>query len=305
MPEGILVINKEPGYTSQDVVSKLRGILHMKRIGHTGTLDPAAEGVLPVCLGSATKACQYLTDHDKEYKACLQLGITTDTQDLTGKVLSQSDPSKITREQIEAAVKQFTGDILQVPPMYSALKVNGVRLYEMARKGRTVERKPRQIHIESIVIEKIELPYVDLNVRCSKGTYIRTLCEDIGKALGVGGAMAHLQRTRVGRFSLQDALTLAEVEKAKEAGNLEDHILPVDQVFPYEHVCVKPESVRFLVNGNALEAEDFKEEPGSSPVLVYSPENVFVAIYRKKDGRYTCQTMFGRMQEGERKGCRS
>lgn len=199
MISGILNIYKEKGYTSHDVVAKLRGIVGQKKIGHTGTLDPDAEGVLPVCLGRATKVCGLLTDKDKTYEAVLLLGRTTDTQDATGQILSErpliSDGREITPEMAKACVMNFEGEYDQVPPMYSALKVNGKKLYELAREGKTVERKSRKVSIRRIRITEIDLPRIRMEVECSKGTYIRTLCHDIGEKLGCGGCMESLLRT--------------------------------------------------------------------------------------------------------------
>lgn len=228
--DGIINVYKEKGYTSHDVVARMRGILRMKKIGHTGTLDPEAEGVLPVCLGRATKVCDLLTDKTKTYRTVLLLGRETDTQDTTGTVLAER-PVEVTGEQVEQAVLSFLGTYQQVPPMYSALKVNGKKLYELARAGREVERQPRPVEILSLRIEKMELPRVTMEVTCSKGTYIRTLCYDIGRKLGCGGCMESLVRTRVDRFRLEDSLRLDEIEALRDVGQLEEQILPVDQVF--------------------------------------------------------------------------
>ena len=185
--DGILNIYKEKGYTSHDVVAKLRGILKTKKIGHTGTLDPDAQGVLPVCVGRATKLCDMLTDKDKAYETVMLLGKTTDTQDITGSVLSESELGEdITAEKVTEVINSFVGEYMQVPPMYSALKVNGKKLYELARSGIEVERKARKVYIHSIEIKDISLPRVTMTVNCSKGTYIRTLCHDIGETLGAG-----------------------------------------------------------------------------------------------------------------------
>ena len=195
MRNGMLSIYKEAGYTSNDVVAKLRGILHMRRIGHTGTLDPMAEGVLPVCLGNATRLCDMIADRDKEYRAVMRLGLRTDTQDMTGTILEEAQPevlSALTEDRIREAAESFIGDYSQIPPMYSALKVNGQRLYDLARQGKTVERKARQIRIHELEVLEIAVPFVTMRVRCSKGTYIRTLCEDIGSRLGCGGTMDSL-----------------------------------------------------------------------------------------------------------------
>ena len=212
MINGVLNVNKEKGYTSHDVVAKLRGITHQKKIGHTGTLDPAATGVLPVCLGKATKLCDMLTDKDKVYEAVLLLGISTDTQDISGTVLKEQETADLDESQVEEAILSFRGSYDQIPPMYSALKVNGKKLYELAREGKTVERKPRRVTISEIEILSMELPRARIRVECSKGTYIRTLCHDIGEKLGCGGCMEKLIRTRVDRFTIGDSLRLSEVE---------------------------------------------------------------------------------------------
>ena len=226
MLNGILVIRKEQDYTSNDVVAKLRGICRQKKIGHTGTLDPNATGVLPVCLGNATKLCDMLTDRSKEYIAELTLGITTDTQDIWGQVLTDSGEKwrELSEEEIEKTVASFRGKQQQIPPMYSALKVNGKRLYELARAGTVIERKAREIEIEEIELLPPEgcpetmahraayfsiLPKLRIRVVCSKGTYIRTICQDTGERLGCGAVMSSLVRTRVGNFRLEDAYTLS------------------------------------------------------------------------------------------------
>ena len=191
MKSGIINVYKEAGYTSFDVVAKMRGILGIKKIGHTGTLDPDATGVLPVCIGKATKVCDLLTDKDKTYEAVMRLGVVTDTQDMTGQVLEEHAVT-VTEDAVRRAVGQFVGQIEQVPPMYSALKVGGQKLCNLARKGIEVERKPRPVTIYEIRIKNIALPLVTMEVHCSKGTYIRTLCQDIGQALGCGGCMESL-----------------------------------------------------------------------------------------------------------------
>ncbi|MCH5334091.1 MAG: tRNA pseudouridine(55) synthase TruB, partial [Agathobacter sp.] len=201
MTNGIVNVYKEKGFTSFDVVAKMRGIFHQKKVGHTGTLDPDAEGVLPVCLGSATKVCDVLTDKDKEYEAVLLLGLETDTQDVTGTVLSEREVS-VTEEEVRSVVSSFVGDIMQVPPMFSALKVNGQKLCDLARKGVEVERKARPVTVHEIEILDMQLPRVHMRVHCGKGTYIRTLCRDIGERLGCGGCMEQLVRTRVSDFAL-------------------------------------------------------------------------------------------------------
>ena len=216
---GVINIYKEAGYTSHDVVAKLRGILKQKKIGHTGTLDPQAQGVLPVCLGKGTKLCDLLADHDKEYEAVLRLGITTDTQDMEGTILKESSV-QVSEEEVRTCILSFQGEQQQVPPMYSALKVNGKKLYELAREGKVVERKARPVTFHNIEVLWMELPKVKIRVQCSKGTYIRTLCNDIGEKLGCGGCMEELLRTRVERFGLTDAVKLDEVQKVMEEGNI-------------------------------------------------------------------------------------
>lgn len=276
MINGIIIIDKEPGFTSHDVVAKLRGICGQKKIGHTGTLDPAATGVLPVCLGSATKLCDMLTDRNKEYVAELLLGVETDTQDTTGQVLSRHAVT-VTEAQVREACARFTGDYAQVPPMYSALKVNGKKLYELAREGKEVERQPRHVTIHELEILHLELPVVRFRTVCSKGTYIRTLCADIGAALGCGGAMQSLRRTAVGAFRLDSALTIGEVQQRKDGGRLAEAIFPVDSVFaecPALHVTGA--GVRLLDNGNVISAELTEER------LVYEPGR-WVRFYRCPD----------------------
>lgn len=282
MINGIIIVNKETGFTSHDVVAKLRGICGQKKIGHTGTLDPAATGVLPVCLGSGTKLCDMLTDRDKEYVAELLLGVETDTQDTMGSVLRES-PVTVTEEEVSRACLSFLGDYDQIPPMYSALKVDGKKLYELARAGKEVERKARRVRILELEILEMRLPVVKLRVVCSKGTYIRTLCSDIGQKLGCGGAMQSLQRTKAGRFRLEDALTLGELQQLKDSGELERVVQPVDSLFeetPALHVTA--EAARLLENGNALFPAQFAETVTPEPerwVRVYRPDGRFAGIY--------------------------
>lgn len=258
MYNGIMNVYKEAGFTSHDVVAKLRGICKQKKIGHTGTLDPDAVGVLPVCFGSGTKLCDMLTDWDKEYIATLRLGVATDTQDLTGQVLFQADGetlAALTQERVRECLLSFLGDYAQIPPMYSALKVNGKKLYELARAGKEVERRPRMVQIRELEILEMRLPTVRFRVVCSKGTYIRTLCHDIGEALGCGGAMASLTRSRVGIFGIGEALRLSEIEKLRDADKISDAIIPPDAVFPEcREVRVTQAVCRLLENGNKIPA---------------------------------------------------
>lgn len=302
MISGIINVYKERGYTSFDVVAKLRGILKTKKIGHTGTLDPDAEGVLPVCLGKATKVCELLTDKQKEYEAVLLLGRVTDTQDISGTVLKEREVGA-TEEEVRNAILSFVGNYMQVPPMYSALKVDGKKLCDLARAGVTVERKARQVEIFSIDILEVCLPRVRMRVNCSKGTYIRTLCEDIGEKLGCGGCMESLLRTRVSEFRLQEALTLGEIEKRVEkqgAGispeqweaSVFDFIQSVDSVFlQYEKAVVKEAWNKVLYNGNRLTPEAFvcyQEKWKKDNIRVYDEEGNFIGIYayRKGQGDY-------------------
>lgn len=286
--DGILNIYKEQGFTSHDVVAKLRGICKQKKIGHTGTLDPDAVGVLPVCLGKATKVCDLLTDKDKTYEAVLQLGVVTDTQDMSGEILSKQEVL-VSRDEIEEAVMSFVGDYDQIPPMYSALKVNGKKLYELAREGKVVERKARRITIHEIEISKINMEQktVTMTVSCSKGTYIRTLCHDIGEKLGCGGAMATLKRTKVSSFMIQDSLTLSEVEELVKAGTIEEHLVKVDSLFAsLPAVTVSKKYQKYVDNGNKIEISFLTEPVRTSPnqeFRVYDEEQRFVGIFEAEN----------------------
>lgn len=296
MIHGIINVYKEKGYTSHDVVAKLRGIAGQKKIGHTGTLDPDAEGVLPVCLGKATKVCELLTDKDKTYRAVLFLGQTTDTQDSSGTVLETSDVSNLNESQVTEAVQSFVGEYAQIPPMYSALKVGGKKLYELAREGKIVERKARNVMIHSIKILRVDLPRVEMEVSCSKGTYIRTLCHDIGEKLGVGGCMESLLRVQVGRFVLADSLRLSEIQKAKEDGNLEKILQPIDSVFEqYRAVRIRPDQEKRLQNGNSFRKPDrLQNYDNQEMVRVYDSNGHFAAVYRyvEKDHEFRIVKMF-------------
>lgn len=282
MYNGIINVYKEKGYTSHDVVAKLRGILKQKKIGHTGTLDPDAEGVLPVCLGSATKLCDMLTDKDKEYVAVMRLGVITDTQDLSGTVISQSEV-KVSLQEVEDAIMSFVGKYEQIPPMYSALKINGKKLYEIARQGLEVERKPRSVMIHEIEIMNRNLPDIELRVLCSKGTYIRTLCDDIGRKLGCGAAMASLKRTRVGGFLLSSSITLSEIEKLRDRNEVERMIMPVDAMFiKLKEVHIAEQYMKLPENGNSFYLNQILEESvfgDKEEVRVYSTKGKFFGIY--------------------------
>lgn len=288
MFDGVINVYKETGYTSHDVVAKMRGILKQKKIGHTGTLDPDAEGVLPVCLGKGTRLCDMLTDKTKTYQAVLLLGQETDTQDTSGEVLC-TYPVEVSEEDVRQAVMSFVGAYDQVPPMYSALKVNGKKLYELARAGKEVERQARPVEIYSIAIDKVELPRVTMTVSCSKGTYIRTLCYDIGRALGCGGCMEHLLRTQVERFLLKDSLTLAQIEAMRDAGTLNEAIIPVEEMFSeYEKVKTRPEYDFLVHNGNQVKAgqlEETTEKNFKEPVRLYDSQGQFIGIYEYREDR--------------------
>ena len=264
MIHGIINVYKEKGFTSHDVVAKLRGIVGQKKIGHTGTLDPDATGVLPVCLGKATKLCDLLTDKNKTYEAVLLLGKTTDTQDITGEVLEEKSTEALTEEKVREAIEGFIGDYEQIPPMYSALKVNGKKLYELAREGKVIERKARPVKILDIQILEIDLPKVRMEVSCSKGTYIRTLCHDIGEKLGCGGCMESLIRTRVSTFRIEDAKTLDEIETLKQEGKLAE-LLEADMLViltSVDNVCLDygTENERPLSSMTVAEAKIYMEQ---------------------------------------------
>lgn len=282
MINGIINVYKERGYTSHDVVARLRGIFKQKKIGHTGTLDPEAEGVLPVCLGNGTKLCDMLTEKKKEYIAEFLFGITTDTQDMTGTVLSERAVT-VTEEEAAACILGFRGEYEQIPPMYSACKVNGKRLYELAREGKEVPRKARRVTIYELEILSMALPLVKIRVLCSKGTYIRTLCHDIGEKLGCGGTMKSLLRTKVDRFSLSGARRLSEIETAVKAGKAEDMILPVDEMFSaLPAIRVREDCIGVVKNGNSLYLRQIAGKSGwteGEQARVYDSEGRFYGIY--------------------------
>lgn len=284
MVNGIINVYKENGYTSFDVVAKMRGIFGQKKIGHTGTLDPDAQGVLPVCLGKATKVCDLLTDKDKVYKATMLLGIQTDTLDISGKICNKAVVN-VTEQQVRDVISTFVGTIEQVPPMYSALKVNGKKLYELAREGKTIERKARKVIIYDITIDEICLPEVVMTVSCSKGTYIRSLCDDIGTKLGCYGCMKDLLRTKVACFDIGDAYKISEIEKLKES-----IVLPVDMLFeniPAVNTVLMAQ--KLIENGNRIPAEMINADGNKQRKYddegryrIYNPEDSFVGIYTYK-----------------------
>ncbi len=296
--DGIINIYKEAGYTSFDVVAKLRGILKERKIGHTGTLDPEATGVLPVCIGKATKLCELMLDKEKTYEAVMLLGVTTDTEDMTGKIL-ETKQVQVTEEDVVRAAEKFTGVYEQIPPMYSALKVDGKRLYELAREGKEIERKPRTVEIyENTPLSMIHneagtVEQVILNVRCSKGTYIRSLLRDMGEYLGCGACMKSLKRTQAGAFSITDAMTLAEVEQARDEGRLSDIIQPIDSfLMKYPAVSVLPEFEKYLYNGNQLSLNMLSEKVNPSDgdgFRVYDITGKLIGLYLYRMSRKQLQ----------------
>lgn len=292
--DGVLIVRKEKGFTSHDVVAKLRGILRMKKIGHTGTLDPEAEGVLPVVLGKATKLVELLTEKEKTYEVVMRLGLETDTQDMTGTVL-QTFPVSVTEEQVIKAAESFLGEQQQIPPMYSAIKVNGKKLYELAREGKAVERKARNVHFYEIKVLETALPEIRMTVTCSKGTYIRTLCYDIGRKLGCGACMKELLRTRSGQFTLEESLTLEEIQTCMDQGKLQEHIRDIQEILgEYPLLRCTEEADRLLLNGNALSGESLTEQSREGWVRMCTSQGDFVGLYQwnRDSGSYRPVKMF-------------
>jgi len=289
MINGVLNVYKEKSWTSHDAVAKIRHLTGQKRIGHTGTLDPAAEGVLPVCLGKATRASEKLMSGQKIYRCTLLLGIVTDTEDMTGTILrraSQDEMSRVTPERIEQAVQKFTGPIDQIPPMYSAVRVGGRRLYTMARAGVEVERKPRRITVSDIRILFAEMPRISLEIVCSRGTYIRTICADIGRVLGCGGCMESLLRTRSGMFTLDGSLRISRIAAYIESGRLNDILIKTDELYPDDpKVFIPAEYSRLLQNGAPMPRLS-ADDPDNGTVRVYDEKGVFAGIYEYSDGFY-------------------
>ncbi len=284
---GIIIIDKPLGRSSHDMVNFVRRLTGIKKVGHTGTLDPMATGVLPVCVGSATKVADMLTLSDKCYVAELVLGMTTDTQDAEGDVLTECAVA-CCEEEIREAVESFVGEVEQIPPMYSAIKQNGKKLYELARKGIEVERKSRIVKIHSIDILKIQNERVSITVQCSKGTYIRTLCEDIGIKLRVGAYMNTLRRVGTGPFTIEESHTTDELLRLAEAGQLESVLIPVDRMFEeYESVSLNPKQVRSVINGVAM---TYRRAEGL--YRVYEENGRFLCIGRIRDGKLKSEKAF-------------
>lgn len=277
---GIILVDKPQDWTSHDVVAKLRGVLHERRIGHSGTLDPLATGLLVVFVGRATRAVEFAEADSKEYLAGLRLGVSTDTQDITGNIVAES-AALPDEAALREAIGRFIGDVEQIPPMYSAIKIGGKKLYELARRGESVERAPRKITVSAIDIAGRDGDDYILNISCSKGTYVRTLCSDIGEALGCGACMSSLRRTRAGVFSVDDAHSLADIEAAVREGRLSDIILPVDTLFAsFPKLTVSQSAAKRLKNGNIIKisAEDGEYK-------VYSDSDEFLLLGRVECGK--------------------
>ena len=277
---GILVVNKDPGPTSFQVVAHLRWLLRVPKVGHGGTLDPDAAGVLPILINEATKLTPYLVDHAKEYVATVRLGLRTDTQDRSGKVLQEAPIPALTSDAIEEILTRFVGQIQQVPPMYSALRMGGKRLYELARRGVEVKREPRPVMIHALTLESVELPLFTVRVVCGKGTYVRTLCADLGEVLGCGGVLERLLRVRVGPYSLDTAIPWAELVRARDGAALWPRILPPDSALGHQPALrLTHEAAAALLDGQSVPAEK-PDSPDGGLVRLYAPAGAFLGIGR-------------------------
>ena len=273
---GIVIVDKPQGWTSQDVTARLRRVFNTRRIGHGGTLDPMATGVLPVFVGRATRGVEFFEHAEKTYETVLRPGITTDTEDITGTVLSERD-AFVTGEMLEVVLPRFRGEILQVPPMYSALKVNGQKLYDLARKGKEVERQPRPITIHELTLLGMDAEGIRLRVRCSKGTYIRTLCKDIGEALGCGGCMAALRRVQAGEYTAAEAVPLQTLLETEDP---EQYLRPVDSMFRnYPAVTLTPKQETRCRNGNS-----FSVAMENGTYRAYGQDGEFLMLAKTEDG---------------------
>ena len=278
---GILLIDKAEGWTSSDVVIKLKGVLRERRVGHSGTLDPMATGLLAVFVGRATRAVEFAEAHAKRYTAGLRLGVTTDTQDVTGTVL-RSCPANVAEDELKAVLTRFTGELEQIPPMYSAIKINGQKLYDIARRGGEVERRPRHITVSGRSVVGRSGNDFALDISCSKGTYIRTLCNDIGDALGCGGCMSSLRRTAAGDFSVSQAYTIDEVVAAAAAGEAGKLLLPMDSMFAALPRCTAgAQDERRIKNGNEIKTPALAD----GDYRVYSDSGEFLMLGRAENGR--------------------
>ena len=280
MANGILIVDKPDGWTSQDVAAKLRGVFHEKRVGHGGTLDPIATGVLPIFIGRATRGVEFFESAEKEYIAGLRLGTVTNTQDTTGEVL-ETNPVTVTREDVEAALRRFTGELDQLPPMYSAIKINGQKLYELARKGKEVARTPRRITIFELELLGGEDSDYTLRVRCSKGTYVRTLCHDIGAALGCGGCMSALRRTAAGGFTLRQAITMQQLLDFTAENDPQALLMPVDALFAqHPALIVTLAQAARIKNGADVRDRSFPD----GTFRVYAEDGSFLMLGRSEGG---------------------
>lgn len=284
--DGIIAVWKPAGWTSHDVVAKVRRLLRMKRIGHSGTLDPMVTGVLPLCLGRATRVVEYLQERPKAYEAVIQLGFSTDTEDMTGTVLEERSGISITEEEVIRVLRSFVGEIDQVPPMFSAVKVDGKRLYELAREGKTVERKSRKVTIHQIELQSLDnstdKPTFAFSVVCSKGTYIRTLCVDIGKALGVPAAMAQLTRTMSGGITKEQCLTLEQIEQLQQEGEIEKFLLPAEAAISHlDLVEVNDRLAEMALRGQKIPFRMLNADLAetSNPIRVYNENKLFIGIF--------------------------
>ncbi|ALS27596.1 tRNA pseudouridine synthase B [Paenibacillus sp. 32O-W] len=287
--DGVLAVWKPAGWTSHDVVAKVRRIIRVKRIGHAGTLDPQVTGVLPLCIGRATRVVEYLQELPKAYEAVLQLGIATDTEDLTGQVVARVPEVRIGRGEIEAALASFRGEIEQIPPMYSAVKVEGKRLYELAREGKSVDRKPRKVTIYDLKLGESDLerpdPRITFTVVCSKGTYIRTLCVDIGRALGVPAAMAQLTRTMSAGLTAEHCLTIEQIEELAAAGTLADRLIPADAAVGHlRRISVGDETAAMASQGRAVPYGRLSENPDDGEtVRLYAAGGAFIGLFKGEE----------------------
>ena len=280
MANGILVIDKSAGWTSQDVAAKLRGVFHERRVGHGGTLDPMATGVLPIFIGRATRAAEFLESAEKEYIAGLCLGVVTDTQDTSGNIL-ETYPVTATRADVQAALQRFLGPIEQIPPMYSAIKIGGQKLYELARRGKEVERKPRSITIHELELLDGAGSDWTLRVRCSKGTYVRTLCHDIGAALGCGGCMSALRRTAAGGFTLRQAVTMQQILDFAAENDPQALLMPVDALFSrHPALIVTMGQAARIRNGADVRDRSFPD----GTFRVYAEDGNFLMLGRSEGG---------------------
>ena len=294
MKDGIICIDKPAGHTSFDVIARVRGILHMKKVGHAGTLDPMTTGVLPVFLGRATKACDILPVQDKRYRARFQLGLTTDTQDITGSVLERREV-RVTRAEFEAAIRSFVGEQMQLPPMYSAVQVGGRRLYDIAREGGTVERTPRPVIFYSIDILAMGEDWAEIEVHCSKGSYIRTLCHDIGETLGCGGVLTELRRTMAAGFTEADCLTLEELTALAREDRAEEAVIPVERLFDrLPRLTLSPKLTRLFLNGAPLSLSQFTLPAPEGDLSVWAEEGEFLGIAApdQASGRLVTRKLF-------------